>query len=127
MKRLLFAFVLVVMLAVPAATALALRPQTKPTPVGVAQREFHITPSRRSVPVVAVKLNIRNYGEDVHNIVVRGPNGFTAIGPDVDSGSGATWTVKLRRPGTYSLLCTRANHLKLGMKAKLEVVKRAKK
>jgi plastocyanin len=126
MKRLAFAFVLVAMLVVPAGSAVAIRHETQPTAVGVAQREFHITPYRRSVPVGAVKLNIRNYGEDVHNIVVRGPNGFTAVGPDVDSGSGATWTVKLRRPGTYSLLCTRANHLKLGMKAKLKVVKPSK-
>jgi plastocyanin len=114
------------MLAVPAGSAVAIRPETQPTAVGVAQREFHITPYRRSVPAGAVKLNIRNYGEDVHNIVVRGPKGFTAVGPDIDSGSGATWTVKLRRPGTYSLLCTRANHLKLGMKAKLKVVKPSK-
>ena len=126
MKRLVFAIVLVAMLAVPAGSAVAIRPETQPTAVGVAQREFHITPYRRSVPAGAVKLNIRNYGEDVHNIVVRGPNGFTAVGPDVDSGSGATWTVKLRRPGTYALLCTRANHLKLGMKAKLKVVKPSK-
>jgi plastocyanin len=126
MKRLVFVIVLVAMLAVPAASAVAIRPETQPTAVGVAQREFHITPYRRSVPAGAVKLNIRNYGEDVHNIVVRGPKGFTAVGPDVDSGSGATWTVKLRRPGTYSLLCTRANHLKLGMKAKLKVVKPSK-
>jgi plastocyanin len=125
-RSLLTASLLAVMLAAPA-VAFALKPQTQPTPVGVAQREFHITPYRRSVPVGAVKLNIRNYGEDVHNIVVRGPNGFTAIGPDVDSGAGATWTVKLRRPGTYTLLCTRANHLKLGMKAKLKVVEPAKK
>jgi plastocyanin len=126
MKRLVFVIVLVAMLAVPAGSAVAIRPETQPTAVGVAQREFHITPYRRSVPAGAVKLNIRNYGEDVHNIVVRGPKGFTAVGPDVDSGSGATWTVKLRRPGTYSLLCTRANHLKLGMKAKLKVVKPSK-
>ena len=126
-RSLLAASLLVVMLAVPAGSALAIRPETQPTAVGVAQREFHITPYRRSVPVGAVKLNIRNYGEDVHNIVVRGPRGFTAVGPDVDSGSGATWTVKLRRPGAYSLLCTRANHLKLGMKAKLKVVKPKKK
>jgi plastocyanin len=126
MKRLVFVIVLVAMLAVPAGSAVAIRPETQPTAVGVAQREFHITPYRRSVPAGAVKLNIRNYGEDVHNIVVRGPKGFTAVGPDIDSGSGATWTVKLRRPGTYSLLCTRANHLKLGMKAKLKVVKPSK-
>jgi plastocyanin len=123
-RSLLAASLVAVIVAVPAGSAVAIRPETQPTAVGVAQREFHITPYRRSVPVGAVKLNIRNYGEDVHNIVVRGPKGFVAIGPDVDSGSGATWTVKLRRPGTYSLLCTRANHLKLGMKARLKVVKR---
>jgi plastocyanin len=124
MKRLLFALVLVAMLAVPAATAFAIRPETQPTAVGIAEREHHITPYRRSVPVGLVKLNIRNYGEDVHNLVIRGPRKFTAIGPDVESGSNATWTVKLRRPGTYKLLCTRANHLKLGMKSKLKVVKK---
>ena len=126
-RSLLAASLLAVMLAFPAATAFAIKPQTQPTAVGVAQREFHITPYRRSVPVGAVKLNIRNYGEDVHNIVVRGPGGFTAIGPDVDSGSTATWVVKLRKPGTYSLLCTRANHLSLGMKSRLKVVKPAAK
>ena len=124
MRRLLFVAVLVAMLVVPATAAFALNPQTQPTAVGVAQREFHITPYRRSVPVGAVKLNIRNYGEDVHNLVIRGPGGFAAVGPDVDSGTGTSWTVKLRRPGTYSLLCTRANHLSLGMKSRLKVVKK---
>jgi uncharacterized cupredoxin-like copper-binding protein len=123
MRRLLFVFVLVVLLAMPAGSALALRSGTRPTAVGVAQREFHITPYRKSVPAGPVKLNIRNYGEDVHNVVVRGPRGFTAVGPDVDAGSNASWTVKLRKPGSYLLICTRANHLKLGMKAKLTVVK----
>ena len=125
MRRIVFLTVLSAMLAVPATTAFATQPQSRPTAVGVAQREFHITPYRRSVPVGTVKLNIRNYGEDVHNLVVRGPGGFTAIGPDVDSGKGATWTLKLRKPGTYSLLCTRANHLSLGMKSRLRVVKPA--
>jgi plastocyanin len=122
MRRLLFSIVLASILVVPAA-AFAIRPETQPTAVGIAQREFHITSYRRSVPVGAVKLNIRNYGEDVHNLVVRGPAGFTAVGPDVDSGANATWTVKLRKPGSYLLICTRANHLALGMKTKLKVVK----
>ena len=118
---------LAAVLAVPAAAAFAIRPETQPTAVGVAQREHYITPYRRSVPVGAVKLNIRNFGEDVHNLVVRGPNTFAAVGPDVESGQSATWTVKLRRPGTYQLICTRANHLKLGMKSKLRVVAPTKK
>ena len=113
---------LALVLAVPA-TAIALGPGTAPTSVGVAQREFHITPYRRSVPPGGVKLNIRNFGQDVHNLVVRGPGGFTAVGPDVDPGQSASWTVKLRKPGTYQLLCTRADHLALGMKSNLTVAK----
>jgi plastocyanin len=122
--RALFVCVLVAMLAVPAAAS-ALRPAAAPpaTAVGIAQREFHMTPYRRTVPVGNVKLNLRNFGEDVHNIVVRGPGRFKAIGPDVDPGTSATFVVKLRRAGTYDLLCTRANHLKLGMKTRIKVVK----
>jgi plastocyanin len=122
MQRLFFLAILAVMLVVPA-TAIALKPQSQPTSVGIAQREFHITPYRRTVPPGAVKLNIKNFGEDVHNLVIRGPRGFSAIGPDVDAGANTTWTVKLRATGTYQLLCTRANHLALGMKSKLTVAK----
>ena len=118
---------LTMMLAVPAGTAFAVRPETQPTAVGIAEREHYITPYRRSVPVGLVKLNIRNYGEDVHNLVIRGPGRFTAVGPDVEAGTGTTWTVRLRRPGTYSLLCTRANHLKLGMKSRLKVVRKTQR
>ena len=127
MRRLILLVVLVAMLAVPVGSAFAIRPETQPTAVGIAEREHYITPYRRSVPAGLVKLNIRNYGEDVHNLVIRGPERFTAVGPDVEAGAGATWTVRLRRPGTYSLLCTRANHLSLGMKSKLKVVKRKSK
>lgn len=127
MRRLALVALLLVMLGVPCASAFAIRPATKPTAVGIAQREHYITPYRRSVPVGAVKLNIRNYGEDVHNLVIRGPKRFRAVGPDVDSGSGATWVVRLRRPGTYQLLCTRANHHRLGMKSKIKVVKRRRR
>ena len=125
MRRLFPIALLLVMLGVPVGSAFAVDPAPRPTAVGIAEREHYITPYRRSVPVGLVKLNIRNYGEDVHNLVIRGPGKFTAVGPDVDSGTGATWTVRLRRPGTYSLLCTRANHLSLGMKSKLKVVKPA--
>ena len=128
MTRFWIVALLVAMLAVPA-TAAALRPAVAATPtaVGIAQREFHMTPYRRTVPVGNVKLNLRNFGEDVHNIVVRGPKRFLKVGPDVDPGTSATFTVKLRRPGTYELLCTRANHLKLGMKTRIKVVKPRKK
>ena len=68
-----------------------------------------------------MKFNINNLGQDTHNLVIRGPHHFRAKGPDVQAGERATFTVRLRRRGTYTLLCTRANHYKLGMKAKLKV------
>lgn len=118
------------LLAAPALALLLLPGQSgaagsaaRPTAVGIAQREFHITAYRRSVPTGPVKLNIRNFGEDTHNLIVRGPKRFLAVGPDVDSGANASWTVKLKRPGTYQLICTRADHLSLGMRTRLKVVR----
>ena len=92
-----------------------------PVSLGVAEREFHITPYAGAVKRGPVKLNINNLGQDTHNLVVKGPRGFKAQGPDVDAGDRATFTISLRRAGTYTLLCTRANHYKLGMKARLIV------
>lgn len=92
------------------------------TAVGVAQREFRITVYRPSVRPGTVRFNVRNYGEDAHNLVVRGPRGFEpAATPEIRSGQRATLTVSLRRPGAYRLLCTTADHLARGMRATLRV------
>jgi plastocyanin len=93
----------------------------KHTAVGVAQREFRITPYRRVVPPGPVKFNVRNFGEDTHNLVVTGPRGFFVQGPDVGSGDRMTVEATLARPGTYSLICTRADHARLGMVTKIKV------
>ncbi len=112
------ALVTLLALAALGTTAAAAR---GPASLGVAEREFHITPYAKSVKHGAVKFNINNLGQDTHNLVIRGPHHFKAKGPDVQAGERATFTVRLRRRGTYTLLCTRANHYRLGMKAKLEV------
>ena len=126
MRRMGLALALVVGAGVPVASAFALPAPKPPVAVGIAEREHSISPYRRSVPVGLVKLNIRNFGEDVHNLVIRGPRGFALTGPDVEPGTGTSWHVSFRRAGTYQLLCTRANHLSLGMKSKLKVVVPAK-
>ena len=92
-----------------------------PVSVGIAQHEYRISTYRKVVKPGPVKLNITNYGEDTHNLVVAGPRRFSVIGPDVEPGARAALPLRLRRPGTYLLLCTRANHLSLGMRAKLVV------
>lgn len=120
-RALLGAFVAACAL-VPLSGAPAAGAAKQPVAVGIAQREYYISAYRKTVPPGPVKFNLRNYGEDAHNLVVTGPGGFTAIGPDVEPGAGTSWIVGLARTGTYRLLCTRANHLSLGMKSKLKVV-----
>jgi plastocyanin len=111
------AFLCLVLAGLAAAPALA----RAPVAVGIAQREFRISTYRKVVKPGPVKFNITNFGEDAHNLVVSGPRGFRLQGPDVEAGERASVTVRLRREGTYHLLCTRANHLSLGMRTKLVV------
>ncbi len=110
----------VALLLVLAAPASAARPKP-PVAIGVAQREFHITAYRKVVKPGAVRLNVQNYGEDTHNLVVRGPHGYLLRGPDLLPGAHDTINAKLLRRGTYLLLCTRANHQQLGMRTKITV------
>lgn len=93
------------------------------TAVGVAQREFRLSLYRSRVPAGRVRLNVRNFGEDAHNLVVRGP-GLRFRGPELRSGERTSLVVRMRRPGRYRLLCTKAGHHRLGMTATLRVVRR---
>jgi plastocyanin len=92
-----------------------------PVTLGIAEREFRISTYADTVKRGAVRFNVTNFGQDTHNLVITGPKRFRVNGPDVQPGSRATVSATLRRPGTYYLLCTRANHSKLGMRAKLVV------
>jgi plastocyanin len=95
------------------------------TAVGVSEREFRISPYRTTVKPGTVKFNVHNFGEDTHNLVILGPKRFVAVGPDVDSEQNAAFTVKLKKTGTYTLICTRADHAKLGMKTRFKVKKKS--
>jgi len=69
-----------------------------------------------------VRFNVRNYGEDGHNLVVVGPRGkLLAESPEIGPGARYTLPARVRRQGVYRLLCTQADHLRRGMKATLRV------
>jgi plastocyanin len=91
------------------------------TPVGVAEREFSISLYRTRVRPGTVKLNITNFGEDSHDLVVRRKGRVYGTSPEIRPGDRGVLKVKLRRKGTYTLVCTVADHEQLGMKAKLRV------
>jgi plastocyanin len=97
---------------------------TPSTAVGIGEREFSIAVYRRTVPPGEVRFNIRNFGEDAHNLVVLGRTGRPlAQSAEIRAGRRATLAVNLRRTGTYRLICTAADHTSRGMTAKLVVRK----
>ena len=95
------------------------------TPVGMSAREFSFGVYRPSVPAGRVRLNIRNLGEDPHDVQVRGPGGYrSAVSPEIEPGETLRFTVRLRRPGRYLLICLQPGHAGQGMTAHLRVRKK---
>lgn len=92
--------------------------------VGIGEREFAIAVYRPRVHRGKVKLNVRNLGEDVHDLVVRRAGrrvgGLATI---VKPGGVATLRLTLRTTGAYTLICTVADHQARGMRATLRVVR----
>src|ERR1700704_3309563 len=76
-------------------------------------------------PVVrpgALRLNVTNRGEDVHDLVVLDRRGRRMAGSgEIGAGARATIRITLLRAGTYRLLCTRNDHAARGMRARLRV------
>lgn len=115
MRRALVASVVVAATAAPASLA-------RETAVGVGLREFRVAPYRDRVRPGVVKLNVTNLGEDVHDLVLRTRRGrVLARTAELRPGERATVRVRLRRPGSYVLACTIAEHERRGMRARLVV------
>jgi plastocyanin len=93
-----------------------------PSFVSVAAKEFSLTLSRPLVGAGDVRVELRNVGEDPHNLVVS-PEGahtplasFSTVGP----GLYERLTVDLS-PGRYQLWCSLESHETLGMSVTLRV------
>jgi len=109
--------------AVPAASASAARHRVPTTSVGVAAREFHLSPYRASAPRGVVRFNLANYGEDGHDLVVQTAGGRDlARSGEVRAGRRATLQLRLA-PGTYRLVCDVADHAARGMRTTFRVTR----
>lgn len=103
-------------------TALAMMAMAPATTVGVSAREYRYGVYRPVVPAGRVTLVLHNFGEDDHDVRVRGPQGYrSAVSPDVDPQATIRFGVRLRRPGRYTLICTKPGHAQKGMTATLTV------
>ena len=105
-----------------AAALIAAAAAVAPTPVGLAAREYRFGVYRAAVPAGSVRFNMRDFGEDAHNLVVLGPRGYrSAVSPDVKPGVDVAFDVRLRRRGTYRLVCVKPGHAARGMRATIRV------
>jgi plastocyanin len=95
-----------------------------PARVQVVAREFRLGLSRQTIKAGWAVLELRNLGEDAHDLVLRraGSTRVLVRWPLAQPGAVTDRDVKLR-PGTYDLSCTVANHRALGMRATLVVRK----
>jgi hypothetical protein len=91
--------------------------------VSVAAREWSLTLSRPIVGAGAVTVELRNLGEDPHNLIVSPDDGIRlalAIWPDADPGTTMRQGVELGA-GDYRLWCSLEGHEALGMSVRLRV------
>lgn len=77
--------------------------------------EFRLNPSRRVVPVGRLIVQVKNIGEDDHNLAIRAANGhILRITPVLHPGDLAELRIRLK-PGRYWLVCTIPEHEGHGM------------
>jgi hypothetical protein len=96
-------------------------PPPPPARVQVVAQEFRFTLSRQRIKAGWAIVELRNGGQDAHDLRMRRVGGTRVYAwPNVQAGGVVDKTFKLL-PGTYALWCGVANHRALGMRATLVV------
>jgi plastocyanin len=94
-----------------------------PARVQVVAREFGYALSRQTIKAGWAIIELRNAGEDAHDLLLRRVGGTRIYAlPVTQSGQTVDRQFKLL-PGTYRIYCGIANHRALGMQATLVVRK----
>jgi hypothetical protein len=97
-------------------------PEQLPRRLGVDEGEWYVRPSRRRVAAGEVEMNVKNFGEDEHDLAVE-RGGVTYGKVDVMPGQTVQLIADLPA-GTYKLFCTLedGDHEAAGMSSTLEAV-----
>jgi hypothetical protein len=99
-------------------------PPPPPARVQVVAQEFRYSLSRLTINAGAAIVELRNMGEDAHDLRMRRLGGTRVYAwPNVQPGDAVDRELKLL-PGTYVLWCGVADHRAKGMTARLVVVRR---
>jgi plastocyanin len=93
-----------------------------PTAIGVTEGEYYTHTSRSTACAGAIRIELRNAGEDPHNLEVRnlGTDATVATWADLAPGGVKSQPVTLAA-GTYKLFCTIPTHEEKGMQAVITV------
>lgn len=102
----------------------SLAPVAAPARVLGFADEFHFSLSRAAFPAGRVVLQLKNIGEDVHDLRIIGPRGAprAETGKVRSDGLGQISTTLAR--GRYTYICTIADHAARGMKGSFVVTAR---
>ncbi len=97
-------------------------PAPPPARVQIVAQEFRYALSRRTIKAGRAILELRNMGEDVHDLVLERADGSRVVlrWPAAQPGAVIDRALTLK-PGVYRFICTVANHRSLGMQARLVV------
>jgi uncharacterized cupredoxin-like copper-binding protein len=102
-------------------TALALLTLAAPARVQIGADEFRYSLSRQSIKAGPAIVQLVNYGEDEHDLMIRRVGGTKSWRvAKILPGKRATLSIRLR-PGTYRLWCEVGDHRVQGMRATLRV------
>lgn len=89
--------------------------------------EHRLNASRRRMPAGRVIIQMRNIGEDPHDLVIRRVADGRVVARMPEVRPGRTGEVRTRLPaGRYRLVCTVIGHEALGMVAAVMVTRRAR-
>jgi hypothetical protein len=83
--------------------------------------EYHIDASRSRAPAGVLVAQLKNIGQDDHDLAVRNRRGQIIATTGVVHHGGLGRLRVFLKPGRYLLVCTLANHEALGMRSVLVV------
>ena len=97
-------------------------PPACPTALGVSEGEYYTSLSRTALCPGRVRIELRNTGEDPHNLVVSPEGTHTPLAsfPTIEAGTYERRSVTLD-PGRYQLWCSLEGHEAKGMSVTLRV------
>jgi plastocyanin len=97
-------------------------PPPPPARVQVVAQEFRYSLSRQTIRAGKAILELRNMGQDAHDLVLSRAVGGKVVArwPEAQPGDVLDREVTLK-PGLYRFTCTVGNHRALGMQALLRV------